>query len=294
MRYVLAVAEELHFGRAARRLHIAQPPLSQQIKALEEELGAALFVRTRRKVELTEAGRLFVEEARATLAQAERARSVIRAAAEGRRGRLAIGYVTSAAQSILPAAIRAYVRDYPETELSLREMKPSEQLIALERREIELGLLRPPVTEPGLSVRVIMNEPLWVAIPRAHPLARRPRIVLADLQSQPLILFPRRHGPGLYDVIHQACHNAGFTPAPVYEPNEMQSLLTHVAAGLGISIIPASASQLHRKDIRYRPLHRNPLSIALAAIWPESTPSIPRDRFLEYAAPVAAHFVSSL
>src|SRR5687767_2086529 len=181
LRYFVAVAEELHFGRAAVRLHVSQPPLSQQIKALEEELGVQLFQRTRRHVELTDAGRALLPEARAALEQAERAQRVAREAGAGARGRLVIGFVTSASYSVLPAAVRALRRAWPSVEVTLREMVPSAQLEALEWREIDVGLLRPPVDDARVEVEVVLEEPLLVALPARSALARKRGLALGDL-----------------------------------------------------------------------------------------------------------------
>ncbi len=284
LRYFVAVAEELHFGRAAARLHIAQPPLSQQIKALETELGVQLFRRSRRHVELTDAGRLFLEEARATLLQARRAEETARAAAAGKRGHLAIGFVTSAAYSVLPGAVQAFRAAHPGVDLTLHDMSPSRQLDALERREIDVGLLRPPVKHPGIQTETVMDEPLVVALPRSHPLASRRRLALAALKQETLVLFPRRHGPGLHDVIVKVCMAAGFTPAPAYEPDDMQSILVHVAGGLGVSLVPCSWSGFHPDDITYRPLQPPGACVELAMAWAERRESPLAQAFCHAAA----------
>lgn len=268
LRYFVAVAEELHFGRAARRLHVSQPPLSQQIKALEEELGVALLLRTRRHVEMTDAGRAFLAEARATLEQAARAQRAARDFGRGARGQLTIGFVTSASYSILPAAIRQFRRQWPGIDVSMREMIPSAQLDALARREIDVGLLRPPVNEAHVAVESILEEPLVAALPKASPLADKRGLALRDLAEQPFVLFPRRHGPGLHDVIMDACQEAGFAPRVAHEPNEMQAVLACVASGLGVSLVPASLSGFHRGDVAYRRLRgmRGCIGLAVATV----------------------------
>jgi len=280
LRYFAAVAEELHFGRAAARLHIAQPPLSQQIKTLENELGVKLFERTRRRVELTDAGRIFLVEALATIKQAARAEAVARAAAEGKRGRLTIGFVTSACYSVIPSAVRAFTKAHPDVELSLQEMVPAAQIAALERQEIDLGLLRPPVRHNTIVSQTIFSEPLVVAVPRGHKLAAQKSISLKSLKDQPLILFPRKHGPGLYDVIYKAFQESGLIPIPARETNEMQSILAHVAGGLGISLVPGSLSGFHALDIVYRPIAGSKACIQLSAVWPKHHTSPLRDKFI--------------
>lgn len=282
VRYFVAVAEELHFGRAAARLHIAQPPLSQQIKVLEGELGVELFHRTKRHVELSEAGRLFLGEARATLAQAARAEQAVRDAASGIQGRLAVGFVTSACHTVLPAAVRAFRKAYPRVAISLREMTPAAQLAALARREIDVGLLRPPVQEPGLASEVVLSEPLVAALPRDHALAGRASVPLRALAGEPFILFPRQHGPGLVDVVLAACRGAGFTPAAAHEPDEMQSLLAHVAGGLGVSLVPASLAGFHAGEVAYRRLRGPRICVELALVWSEGRESVVAGNFRRF------------
>jgi len=280
LRYFIAVAEELHFGRAAARLHMAQPPLSQQIKTLENELGVMLFERTRRRVELTDAGRMFFGEAQATLKQAARAEAAARSAAEGKRGRLTVGFVTSASYSVIPAAVRAFSKSHPDIELTLHEMVPSVQLTALERQEIDVGILRPPIRHPTMISKVILSEPLVVAVPRGHPLAAKKSISLKSLKTEPLILFPRKHGPGLFDVIYKAFQESGFVPVPARETGEVQSILAHVAGGLGISLVPGTLSGFHARDIEYRPIQGCKASIDLVAVWPRNHASPLRDAFM--------------
>lgn len=290
LRYAIAVADELHFGRAARRLHVSQPPLSQQIKALEAELGVQLFLRTKRSVELTDAGRAFVAEARATLEQAERARRAAREAGTGERGRLAIGFVMSASYSVLPSAVRAFRGRWPAVEVSMHEMIPAAQLAALERREIDVALLRPPLAEAGISLEVVLQEPLVAAIPVANELVARSRLALRDLADQPFVLFPRRHGPGLHDVIMDACREAGFAPRVAHEPNEMQAVLGCVASGLGVSLVPASLATFHPGDITYRRLRGVRGCVDLAIAWAEGRHAPVVARFVETCRRVAKSY----
>lgn len=279
LRYFLAVAEELHFGRAAARLHISQPPLSQQIRQLEEELGVVLFHRTKRRVELSDAGRLFLGEARAVLDQARQAKRSVQEAGKGVRGRLSIGFVSSACHTVLPQAVREFRRAYPEVEVSLREMIPAAQLAALARREIDIGLLRPPVTDAELSVESVLAEPLVVALPADHRLAGRRAVPIKALAKEPFVLFPRQHGPGVHDAVLQICHEAGFAPRAAYEPNEMQTILAYVAAGLGVSIVPGSLMSFRRGPIAFRRLAGAQASIELALAWTRARPSVLVDNF---------------
>ena len=280
LKYFIAVAEELHFGRAAVRLHMAQPPLSQQIKALEQELGVLLLVRTTRKVELTPTGRLFLDEARLTIRQAERAVRVAIEAEQGIRGRLRVGFVTSASYSILPVVIRRFRKENPFIDLELVEQTPSQQLAALESRELDVGILRPPV-EGCMTLVPIVEEPLMVALPRDHRKAAQKAVDLKSLAAEAFVLFPRHHGPGIYDVIMKACHDAGFTPQVSYSPNQMQTILAYVAGGLGVSLVPQSLTGFHRGEIVYRPLRSRKVQVALALLRRPDDESIAVQKFCQ-------------
>lgn len=266
LRYFVCVAEELHFSRAAERLNISQPPLSQQIRGLEQELGVELFNRTKRKVELTPAGRLFLDEARLTLQQAERARRVAIDAKEGVRGRLRAGFVTSACYSILPVLIRRFRREHPLVDLEMQELTPQQQIEALEQKTLDAGLLRPPVGSGDLLTETLFEEPLLAALPSGHRRAGGKAVALGELAEEPFIMFPRHHGPGIYDVILNACRDAGFSPHVSYAPNQMQTLLAYVAGGLGVALVPQSLSVFHPGQIVYRPLKSKEVKVALSII----------------------------
>lgn len=292
MKYFIAVAEELHFGHAAERLHMAQPPLSQQIKKLEEELGVQLLNRTKRKVELTPAGRLFLDEARLTLQQAERAKRIALEAAQGVRGRLRIGFVTSACYSILPVLIRRFRQENPLIDLEMIEMTPSQQIKAMEAGTIDAGLLRPPVGPSCMLVKTLFEEPMVVALPSDHRKAKEAAIDLKTLAEDAFIMFPRRHGPGIYDVVMKACHEAGFTPNVSYEPNEMQTLLTYVASGLGVALVPQSLFVFHPRAIVYRPLRGKKVGIELAMIQRRESDHQPLRAFCKLSSEVGIEYAS--
>jgi DNA-binding transcriptional LysR family regulator len=253
LRYFVAVAEELHFSRAAARVRIAQPALSQQIRRLEQELGAALFNRTKRHVELTPAGRALLEEGRRVLAQAERAVRTAQRAARGEIGPLAIGFVPSADLDILPRVLRVWHATFPDVEIALHSLLPAAQVEALRDGRIHIGFVRLPIEETGLVVERIQREPLLTVLPHEHPLARAERVRLADLARETMILFPRDIAPGYYDIFVGACRRAGFTPR-ILHPGSMQTNLALVAAGLGVSLMPASIQTLRRDGVVYRPL----------------------------------------
>ena len=264
MRYVVAIAEELHFGRAAERLMIAQPPLSQQLKKLELEVGVELFRRTKRRVELTEAGRIFVEEARRTLAQAELTLRSAQRAARGEMGRLVIGYAGSAAHHILPRLVPQFRRQHPAVEIELREMTTAEQVPEMLSRRLDVGLVRPPLTDSGLNVTVLVEEKFVAVLPRTHRLARLGRLPLRRLADEPFILFPRRLGPRLYDPIVAACQQAGFSPRVIQEAMHVPTIVSLVAAGVGVALLPESARQLRWRGVVYQSLADSTVRTAIA------------------------------
>jgi DNA-binding transcriptional LysR family regulator len=254
LRYFVAVAEELHFGRAARRLGMAQPPLSRQIRALEAELGARLLERTKRHVALTPAGEVLLEEARRLLAQAERVVEAVHRAARGQTGRLAVGFVGTATYGLLPEILRRFHRRFPEVALTLVEMGSPMQLAALGERRIDVGFLRPAALDATLAGRVVQREPLLVALPAGHRLAKAEGITLSDLASEPFVMFPREPRPSYGELLIGYCVAAGFSPRIAQETNEMQTALSLVAAGIGVTLVPASVRSVRRANVVYKPL----------------------------------------
>jgi DNA-binding transcriptional LysR family regulator len=286
LRYAVAVADELHFARAAARLHIAQPPLSKQIKDLEDELGVRLFERTNRRVRLTDAGAAFVAEARRTLASAERAADAARRAARGETGRLALGYVSSASYELLPAIVRAFRRRAPDVTLVLEEMSSGEQTRALSAGTLDLGFVRrPPPLEPGLIGTTLRREPIVLALPRDHALAALRMIRLRDLAREPFIVFPARPRPSWADVAIDLCRRAGFEPGIALEAVEMASALSLVAAGIGVTLVPASVRAVRRPGVVFRPIVPAP-STELVIVRRAGAPSELVSRFLQIAATV--------
>jgi len=267
LRYFVAVAEELHFGRAATRLHLAQPPLSRQIRALEDEVGVALLARTNRRVALTEAGRVFLEGARRTLAQADAAVGDARRAARGEIGRLALGFVGTATYDVLPRLLRAFRVASPDVVLELRSLTTGEQVAAFRERRLDIGLLRPPVDDPTLALRTIVREPLLAVLPDTHPLAGYARVPLGALADEPFILYRRASGPATHDRIVGACLRAGFSPAIVQETDEMQTMAGLVAGGLGVALMIAPVGAPHSAGVVYRPLEGAAPTWEMALAW---------------------------
>lgn len=258
LRYFIAVAEELHFGRAAERLGISQPPLSQQIQALEEELGVRLFERTNRRVALSEVGRLFLPEARQVLAQLDKAVGVAQRARRGELGELKVGFTSSAPfTSTIPRALRAFRQACPQVHLDLRELSSREVAEAVGEGLLQVGMIRPLDPLPaGLEALELFAEPLVAVLPADHPQAAEPgrAIGLAELAAEPFVFFPRSFGTGLYDQVLGLARSAGFSPRIVQEASEAMTLIGLVATGLGVTVLPASFSRMRIDGVVCRTL----------------------------------------
>lgn len=292
LRYFIAVAEELHFGRAAERLFIAQPPLSQQIQQLERELGFRLFHRTQRRVELTAAGQLFLEEARELLSGLEKAVAAGRRVARGEVGWLGIGFVGTATYRFLPAVLSDFRALYPEVELVLRELVSAKQAQALRDRRIHIGLARPTVSEEGLVSEALYQEPLVAAMPERHPLAQQEHLTLTDLAGEPFILFPRHPKPSYADFVISLCEQAGFSPHVVQETAEIHTAISLVAAELGVTLVPASVESAHREGIVYRSFEALQPTTELVALYRAADHSPVVEAFLTAARKRAQLFAS--
>jgi DNA-binding transcriptional LysR family regulator len=265
LRYFVAVAEELHFRRAAERLHISQPPLSQQIRALEDELGFALLERTRRRVQLTPAGEAFLRDARAILGELEGAVTTARRIDAGQTGRLRIGFVGSALLSIVPGTVERFRSSRPGVAIELRERSTVDQLRAVSGGVIDVGLVRPPIEdEAGVRAETVLRERTVAALPAAHPLAALARVPLRRLGAEPLVLFPRAQAPGFHDLLIGALADTGAGPRVIQYAPEMLTIIGLVAAGTGVSLVPASVSRLALDGVAYRPVSGAPRSELLA------------------------------
>jgi DNA-binding transcriptional LysR family regulator len=254
LRYFLAVAETLHFGRAAKKLGMAQPPLSQQIRRLEELLGASLFERTTRGVTLTPAGAVLRERALSSMARLADDIEQTRRVARGEEGRLTVGFSGSVMFTELPMAIQAYRRAYPRVEVQLREMWTSQQLVALVDGSIDVGFLRDGERRPDLELTPILREPFHVALPTDHALRRQRAVDPASLKGEPFVLFARRMGALAFDRTMRCCLDAGFQPEIVQEAPQFPTLIRLVAAGLGISLVPACAATIAFPGAIFRPI----------------------------------------
>jgi DNA-binding transcriptional LysR family regulator len=281
-RYFVAVAEALHFTRAAESLGMAQPPLSQQIKKLENEMGVQLFRRSQRKVELTEAGEVFLEQARRTLRTAEQAVEDARRAAAGRAGRLAIGMVSSATYEDLIAAVVLRFRvQCPNVELVLQELTTPQQIRLLHTREIQVGFIRPPIQDLAIALEMVKREPLLVALPAAHPLAERKQVPIAALATEPWVTLPSDLGMGFYNLVMSLCREAGFTPKVSQVATQIHTMISLVAAGLGVTLVPASVSSLRRAGVVYRKLANETPLVETSVAYLKSAQSPVLENFLQ-------------
>lgn len=281
LRYFVAVAEELHFGRAARRLHMAQPPLSQQIRALEEELEVLLFARSSRAVSLTPAGAAFLVEAKSVLSQVEQASRLARRIHLGQAGELCVGYMDPVMDAVLCRALAAFRQQRPEVRLRLRGLSSPEQLAQLRAGRLDVGFIR-LVEGPGgqdlrgqdlrgLATRVVAREPYVLALPKGHRLARLSVVPLREAGSEPLILFPRAAMPALHEAMLAALRAGGASPEVAQEVSGKHASLSLVAAGFGVCLVPASASGWRRQGVVLRPVESGLPEVVMAAAWPEGS-----------------------
>ncbi|MDE5052688.1 acetoin biosynthesis transcriptional regulator AlsR [Niallia taxi] len=252
LQYFKTVAEELHFGRAAAKLNMTQPPLSQQIKQLEEELGFPLFHRSSRAVELTTAGNVFLGQITSVLNQLDRAVDTARHTARGELGKIVVGFVGTATYEILPPAIKEFRAIFPSIEIELRQLSAPNQLTALLNGDIDVGFSHPPVTNCELISRSLKTSECVFAIPKNHHLADKPAISMSDIKNEPIISLSKEAWPSLYEDFIQLCNKNGFHPNIVQESTEYQMVIGLVTAGIGIAVVPDSAKRLFNLDVLYK------------------------------------------
>ncbi|QIR38845.1 LysR family transcriptional regulator [Tolypothrix sp. PCC 7910] len=283
LRYFIAVAEELHFSKAAERLHIAQPPLSQQIQQLETELGVELFHRkTKRQVQLTEAGKVFLQEAYGLLLQLETAIALTQRIGRGQTGQLRIGFTSLVIYELLPLILRQFREQFPDVELVLRELTTSQQEQAIRDSVIHVGFAHPPLEDDTLSYQSIHQQTLVVALPSNHSLAQAEHIQVQELEDEPLIMFPRYLAPGLYDSIMSLFRQRNIKPQITQEAVQMQTIIGLVSAGMGVAITPSVLQDLQRSGVTYRPLREQAPVIETAVIWHENSLTPLVENFLHF------------
>ena len=266
LRYFLAVAEELHFGRAAARLHVSQPPLSVAVKSLEKELGATLFERTSRRVALTPEGEAFRARVQELLEGLDAAVAELSEVHRGILGRLRIGYVSSASYSILPRAVHAFQGRFPQVELTLSPLTSAEQLAGLAEGRLDVGIVRDLVPTPGVRREHVLSEGLVAVLPERHRLASHAEVPIAELVGEPLVLFPAELMPGYLARITEALESGGATMDVVQRTVHQETVLGLVAAGVGLSILPESVARLRMPGVVARPLDARPTT-ELSVVW---------------------------
>lgn len=279
LRYFLVLAEELHFGRAAARLNMSQPPLSQQIRQLENNLGVQLFARSHHNVELTPAGLAFQEHAPLIFEQLGKAVSVARMTARGLVGGLEIGVISSSLVGVVPAALEAFRNRYPNVEWQLHELTPPLQIQGLLEKRIDVCLFRMPPEQEGLHREIIMQEDLMVALPKSHPFAHMSTISLAQLKDQPFVMFGLQQSR-FADFLYECCIQAGFIPQIRQQVVEVQSLLSLVGANMGVALLPASMQKLALPNVVFKTVDPAPPQIPLYAIYREGDSSPTLKQFL--------------
>lgn len=294
LRYFIAVAETGHMTRAAERLGIGQPPLSQQIRLLETQLGVTLFERLPRGMALTDAGQAFLADALEVVRKLDQAVDDVRRVAAGVKGRLSVGFTSSAAlHPFVPTVIRAFRSDAPSVSLMLDEASTGELLDGLRDGHLDVAFIRQPQGNTGeITVVQVLEEPMVLVVPSAHPLALTGRagkapVPMAAIAAEKLILYRRRAGQGLYDAIIAACHGAGFSPAIEQEAPRLLTTLSLVAAGLGVSVVPASLMRMQVEGIVYRPLAPPPRA-PLCCAYREGILAGPTARLLDHVHATAA------
>jgi DNA-binding transcriptional LysR family regulator len=282
------VAEELHYGRAAERLHITQPALSRQIRDLERLLGVSLFDRTSRRVVLNRAGQAVLGQARRALAESDRAVRLARLAAHGDWGELAIAVLPAVALALLPAIIRAHRDAHPAIGVRISESFDDEQLTALAAGRIDAGFLRAAAAPPGICLETLLTEPVVAGLPADHRLARHDRIALSELAGEPLVFFPRHRSVLAYDEFIASCRAAGFSPAIVQEASGI-SALGLVAAGLGVTVVAASYQALSLDGVRFVPVTGHQLTLQVA--WAAGNTNTALPAFLDTTRQIAAQTI---
>jgi DNA-binding transcriptional LysR family regulator len=282
LRYFASVADYLSYSEASRHLHVAQPAISQTILDLEEEIGAKLFVRNKRSVQLTAAGTAFFGEAENILKRSDEAKRVAQRAARGEVGSLRIGFITSAMAPIFPLVVQTYSRRYPEVELQLHHLTAGALLAAFDQKMIDLSLSRalPAERRSNFEEELVYTDHLEALFPHKHPLAKEKKIKLEQLASEPFVLVHRAEAPSFFDQIVESCRRAGFSPNIRYQPDRVSTVFVLVECGLGVSLVPSDVRGFERPKTIRRPLSAEyPLPLYVA--WPRGSQSPTREAFLD-------------
>ncbi|MFC7400456.1 LysR family transcriptional regulator [Chelatococcus sp. GCM10030263] len=284
----VALAEELHFHRAAARSHISQPGLSQQLRELEDQLQVQLVYRTKRRVSLTRAGEVFLAEARKILRTMDEAVHLARQMDSGAIGQLVVGATAPALFIVLPEIVKRFSEILPRVEIVAHDMTTAEQEAALRRGDIHVGILHPPLDDPSLACREIANTPFDIVLSERNPLARLPHLTMGDLKDERFVIFPRQIGPRLYDHIIALCHDAGFSPKEIVEASPAQSIVAMAACNIGIGFVASRLQHYARPLATYRRLEGPAPQLTLGAAYVRDNPSPALQKFLDVATEVGA------
>jgi len=283
LRYFIAVAEELHFGKAAEKLNMSQPPLSQQIKKLENELNVTLFNRTKRSVTLTNVGKLFLKDAYDILKRIEVSSDRVIKYAHGEIGEINLGYASYCIFDVLPMILKDFYKKYPEVKVNLRHLTTAQQLDAFNHSQIDIGLLCPPVDDAKLTLEPIYQQPFVAVIPSDSELAKESSnnsIDISQLKSYPFIMTPRDVGSGYYDAIINICFEAHFSPQVILEVNDLHELISLVSTGLGVSIVPESLVQYQKSNVVFKKLNHDAFQVDTAIAFKEEAKTEVVNNFL--------------
>jgi DNA-binding transcriptional LysR family regulator len=285
LRYFTAVVKWKSYREASRRIHVAQPAISQTVADLEDEIGLKLFSRAKRVAQLTPEGEVFYAEAVRTLAQAELAVETARRAARGEIGKLSIGFLGSATSAFLPELVRKFKATYPGVKLTLQELTPVQQDAAFEKGVVDIGFTRTLTSEQSrtFSSRVLYRDPMMAVLPRSKRMKSK-SVRIADLANESFVLFHREGSPGLFDTITGMCQEAGFCPRVENQPNMMQTVLSLVEAEQGVSIVPACVRNLRSGGVRFYRLQPDEVQVELVAAWKKANPSVVLRAFLDLIA----------
>jgi DNA-binding transcriptional LysR family regulator len=287
LRYFLAVAQTLNFTRAAEHLHMAQPPLSRQIRELEEELGVELFDRRGKRVTLSSAGMVFAERARRILESADAAVIDSQRAARGEIGRLAVGFFEHIAYTLLPELIREFQQRFPDVSIELRWFTAAEQVNALARGEVDVAFVRAVPADSNLTSTMILREPFVIAIAKDNPLTAKRTISIGDCANMRVINYRKDVAPDYHAMINHLCALGGFTPSPLFEMGQIYASLGLVSSGFGIALVPASVQRVHMDNVVYRPLRERHAVSELLLAWTNPSPPAVLTAFVELARDIA-------
>lgn len=293
LKYFVTVAEELSFVRAAQRLHMSQPPLSQQIKALEEELGVELLSRTRREVKLTDAGRVFLAESRELLEKAQAVAHRARQAGGGEQASLRVGMATSALFHVLPRLLDRVKARLPGVSMTITDMNSDEQVRSLTVDRIDLGFIHARPDIRGLARCTVAVDSFAVALPATHPLAARADLALRDLQGESIVAFSREHAPALFDALIASCQHEGFSPRIAHVARHPASVLQMVQLGLGVSIVPRAYAAHAPNAVVFRQLPTMAARLKIDALWREGNPAPGLRRVIDEVLTSFAHDAAS-